>query len=210
LWLILVRSSSVRGRSPGCASLYHACMEAPGITRHRRPFLAPLWVGLLGALLLAGIAWTFFRGVTTTVVVLVSPTPKDPGTIDDPPLSAEGEARAQRLVQMFGAAAGGGAGLDAVYESEDRRAQQTAAPLAERLHRAPVVFKASEARAVAARMLREHAGGTVLVVASGAAGPQVIQELLGAERNSLAEDPNTVTMLSVPSFGRAHLMRIGY
>jgi broad specificity phosphatase PhoE len=185
-------------------------MEAPGITRHRRPFLAPLWVSLLGALLLAGIAWTFLRGVTTTVVVLVSPSPKDPGTIEDPPLSAEGEARALRLAQMFGATAESGAGLDAVYESDDRRAQQTAAPLAERLHRAPVVFKASEARSAAARILHEHAGGTVLVVASGTAWAQVIRELVGAERAVVTEDPNTLIVMSVPSFGRAHLMRLGY
>lgn len=194
----------------GRASLYHVHMEAPGITRHRRPFLAPLWVSLLGALLLAGIAWTFLRGVTTTVVVLVSPSPKDPGTIEDPPLSAEGEARALRLAQMFGATAESGAGLDAVYESDDRRAQQTAAPLAERLHRAPVVFKAPEARSAAARILHEHAGGTVLVVASGTAWAQVIRELVGAERAVVTEDPNTLIVMSVPSFGRAHLMRLGY
>ena len=75
---------------------------------------------------------------------LVGPVEKDPGTIDDPPISPEGEARAQRLAQMFG---GGGSGrIDAIYVSDDRRAQQTAAPLAERLHLTPVVFSAPTRR----------------------------------------------------------------
>ena len=193
----------------GRASLYHGRMEAPGITRHRRPFLAPLWVGFVGAVLVAGIAWTYLRGLTTTVVVIASPSPTEPGTIEDAPLSAEGETRAVRLAQMFGAP-DGAAGLDAVYQSDDRRAQQTAAPLAERLHRAPVAFKAAEARSTAGRILREHAGGTVLVVATGAARAQVIGELTGGERTGLAEDPNTLIVLSVPSLGRTHLMRLGY
>ena len=46
-------------------------MAAPGITRHRRPFLAPLWLSLLAALVLAGIAWAFYHDATTTVVFLV-------------------------------------------------------------------------------------------------------------------------------------------
>lgn len=183
-------------------------MEAPGITRHRRPFLAPLWVSLLGALILAGIAWTFLRGVTTTFVVLVTPIQMDPGTIEDAPLSPEGEARAQHLAQMLGEGALGGP--DAIYESDDRRAEQTAAPLAERLHRAPVVFKASDARSTAGRILHEHAGGTVLVVASGAALPQLIGELLGSEHVSLVEDPNALYVLSVSSFGRPRLLRLRY
>src|SRR5262249_54098683 len=54
----LVRSSSRRiGRLP---TRYHAHMAAPGITRHRRPFLAPVWVSLLVAVLLAGVGWAFY------------------------------------------------------------------------------------------------------------------------------------------------------
>lgn len=187
--------------------MMHA-MEPPGITRHRRPFLAPLWLTLLAALALGCVAWAFYRGATTTLVLLVRPVEKDPGTIEDAPLSPEGEARAQRLAQMFADTAGRG-GLDAIYESDDRRAQQTVAPLAQRLHRAPVVFGAGEARAAAARLLREHAGGTVLVVASGAVVPQMIQELEHAS-TPLPDDPNLWYVVSVPSVGRARLARLRF
>ena len=177
-------------------------MAVPGITRHRRPFLAPLWVTLLAVLLLGGVAWMFYRSATTTVVVLVRPVEKDPGSIDDPPVSPEGEARAQRLAQLFGEAGPGS--LDAIYESDDRRAQQTVAPLAERLHRAPLVFKSADASGAATQILREHAGGTVLVVASGAVLGQLIHELAGTDP-ALLQDPNAMFVLSLPSYGRAHL-----
>jgi broad specificity phosphatase PhoE len=184
-------------------------MEPPGITRHRRPFLAPLWVGLAVALVAAGIGWAFYRAGTTTVVFLVRPLEKDPGTIDDPPVSPEGEERAQRLAHMFGASGAGA--IDAIYESDDRRAEQTAAPLLERLHRAPVIFSAGDARATAARALREHNGGTVLMIASGAALPQMIGELAGSDAaQPVPDDPDLMYVISIPTFGRAHLVRLRF
>jgi len=181
-------------------------MEPPGITRHRRPFLAPLWLTLLGAVAVGAIAWAIHGSATTTVIFLVPAAPKEPGTIEDPPVSAEGEARAERLAHMFGEARGAGS-LDAVYESNERRAQQTAAPLVARLQRSPVVFGASDARTVAARALHEHSGGTVMVIASGAALAQMLRELTGTEPPADAPDPDLIYVVSIPSIGRAHLAR---
>lgn len=182
-------------------------MEAPAVTRRRRPFLAPLWLILLAAVTLGAIAWSAYRAASTTVVVLVRSPDRQPGTIADPPISADGEARAQRLAHMFGA--GGSAALDAIYASDERRAQQTVAPLAERLHRAPVVFAASDIGAATARVLREHGGGTVLVVAGSSSITQMVQELTGAQAaRAAASDPDTVYVVSVPRFGSAQLLRI--
>ncbi len=89
---------------------------------------------MLAAGVLFALGWAFYNAATTTVVFLVRPAEKTPGAIDDPPLSPEGEARAERLAHMFGDETGAGR-LAGIYESEDRRAQQTAAPLVERLHR---------------------------------------------------------------------------
>src|SRR2546430_9452548 len=183
-------------------------MDPPAITRHRRPFLAPLWLTLLAIVVIGAVAVTFYRSATTTVVLLVRPVEKQPGSIDDPPLSPEGEQRAQRLAQMLGDAGGGG-GLEAIYVSDDRRAQQTAAPLAQRLHRAPQRFSARDARAAATRMLREHAGGTVLVIGSGATVPQMIHELNGVAGAAAAPgESGLLYVVSVPRFGRGHLVRI--
>ena len=183
-------------------------MEPPGITRHRRPFLAPLWVTLLGVVLFGGIVWALYRSASTTVVFVVRPVEKEPGTIDDAPLSPEGEARAQRLAQMFGGNTGRGR-VDVIYASNDQRARQTAAPLAERLHRAPVLFSAGDARTAAVSALREHSGGTVLMVVSASALPQVIDELSGSKAPpAAADEADLIYIVSVPRFGRAHLVRL--
>ena len=154
-------------------------MEPPGITRHRRPFLAPLYLGLLAAAVLFALGWAFYSTATTTVVFLVSPVAKAPGAIDDPPVSPEGEARAE----------------------------QTAAPLIERMHRSPVVFRAAEARATVKRAVREHGGGTILIIASGAALREMVQELAGTPLDADAADDAGVYVVSVPRIGRAHIAR---
>jgi len=190
------------------AQRYDGRMDPPGITRHRRPFLAPLYLSLLAAAVFFALGWAFYSTATTTVVFLVHPVEKSPGAIDDPPVSPEGEARAERLAHMFGEESSGEGRLDGIYESDDRRAQQTAAPLVTRLHRSPVVFRAAEARTTAARALRDHAGGTLLIIASGAALPQMVQELTGtAPESAAADDADVVYVVSIPRIGRAHLAR---
>jgi hypothetical protein len=185
-------------------------MVRPGITRHRRPFLAPLWLTLLVAVVGGGMLVAAWHGATTTMVVLARPVEKIPGTINDPPLSAEGEERAQRLAQMFGAALRAGP-VDGLYVSDERRAQQTAAPLAERLHRSAVVFSAADARTTAARALREHAGGTLLIVGSAATLQQVLREL-GVEdlASTAGEETDLIYLVSMPRFGHAHVLRLKY
>jgi hypothetical protein len=183
-------------------------MEAPAVTRRRRPFLAPLWVIVLAGFALLGVAWSFYRTAGSTLIVLVRCPDKPPGAIADPPISPDGEARAQSLARVFGAARGPG-GLDAIYVSEDRRAQQAVAPLAERLHRVPVTFPAAEIRSVGARVLREHHGGTVLIVAD-AAGVAQIEQALGVEQGGVPSEPDVINLLSIPSFGPTRLLRISF
>jgi broad specificity phosphatase PhoE len=185
-------------------------MEPPGITRHRRPFLAPLWVTLLALLIATGVGYAVYRSAATTVVVLASSAEKDPGTIEDPPISAEGERRAQRLAQMFGA--GGGPGrLDALYVSGERRAQQTAAPLTELLHLAPTVYAVKDAAAVAGGLVRAHEGGAVLVIGGAAALQQFLRQLGGAAgAGEAAAEPDLLYIVSVSSFGRPRVLRLKY
>ncbi len=185
-------------------------MEPPGITRHRRPFLAPLWLTLLALLIAAVVAYTVYRGAATTVVVLASSGDKDPGTIDDPPISAEGERRAQRLAQMLATGAGPGR-LDALYVSGERRAQQTAAPVAELLHLTPTAYDARDATAVAGGLLRGREGGAVLVIGGAPAVQQFLRQLAGpGSAGQAAADPDLLYIVSVPSFGRPQVLRLKY
>jgi hypothetical protein len=184
-------------------------MEAPGITRHRRPFLAPLWLTMLALAVAVGLGWSVYREATTSVVVLTSSGGKEPGTIDDPPVSAEGEHRAQRLAQLFGSTGGAGR-LDALYVSGERRAQQTAAPLAELLHLAPVVYAASDGANVAAGLLRTHEGAATLVIGGNAAVQQILRQLAGPAAGSGAVEPDLLYIVSVPTFGRPKVLRLKY
>jgi broad specificity phosphatase PhoE len=185
-------------------------MEPPAITRYRRPFLAPLGVIPVALLVLAAVGWLIYQGANTTAVLLVQPADKEPGTIADPPVSPEGEERADRLAQMFATPAGPGQ-VDVIYESDERRAQQTAAPLAERLHQSPVVFVAGDAGSAAARAVRDHSGGTILMVASGTHIAEIVEALTGSRPSDPpSADSDVLYVISVPRIGHAHLVRIRY
>jgi phosphohistidine phosphatase SixA len=185
-------------------------MEPPVITRHRRPFLAPVWLTLLAGVVAILAAVVVYRSATTTLVVLVRPVEKDIGTINDPPLSDEGEQRAQRLANMFGDKGSVGR-VDAIYVSQSRRGEQTATPLADRLGKPAVVLPADDAKGMVSRVLREHEGGTVLVIGTSENVPQLLAALT---RQTIApaatDDVGTLFVVSVPTYGDSKVLRLKY
>ncbi|HSY08881.1 MAG TPA: phosphoglycerate mutase family protein [Steroidobacteraceae bacterium] len=185
-------------------------MEPPAITRRRRPFLAPIWLPALAGLLAVALGVYVYRSASTTTVVIVRHAEKALGTIDDPPLSPEGEQRSERLAIMLGERSGAGH-LDAIYVTNTRRTQQSAAPLAARLHLVPVVLPALEISATAARLVGDHRGGTVLFVGHSNTIPQLVRELSGKQIEPIPDDDyGEIYVLSVPRFGSASLVRLRY
>jgi broad specificity phosphatase PhoE len=189
-------------------------MEAPAIiTRHRRPFLLPVWLtfaAIFALFVVLVVAFFVYRSATTTVVVLARHAEPEIGSIQDPPLSAEGEQRAQKLAQMFGRDKGVGH-RDASYVSDARRTQQTAAPLAERLGKKVVVIPSADTRGTVSRIMREHSGGTVLIVGHSNTVPSLINELSGVEVARIADDEyDTLYVVSIPTFGHASVLRMEY
>jgi len=185
-------------------------MQPPVVTRHRRPFLAPFWVMWLLFFALLAAAFVSYRSATTTTIVLVRHAEKVMGTIEDPPLAAEGVRRAERLAQMFGDVKGGN-GLDAIYVSDTKRSQQTAAGLASRLGMKPVVYPAADVEGTARRLLREHRGGRALIVGHGDTVPALVQKLSGQAVPGIPEDEyDDVYVVTVPSFGRSSVLRLKY
>ena len=189
-------------------------MEAPAvITRARRPFLLPVWLTFAAffALFVVAIIGLFvYRSATTTVVVLARHAEKEIGTIQDPPLSEEGEQRAQRLAQMFGRGAGVGH-IDAVYVSDARLTQQTAAPLVERIGKPAVPIPAADIKGTVARVMREHKGGTVLIIGHNNTVPALVREFSDIEVAPIADDEyDTLYVVSIPSFGHANVLRMQY
>ncbi len=188
-------------------------MEAPAVTRYRTPFLAPLWLTMLAVLCVMAVAFAIFRSASTastTLVVLVQPAEKEAGTIEDPPLSPEGEQRAQLLAQLLGDTAGVGR-LEAIYVSDSRRAQQIITPLADRLGQQPTVVQNGDIGAMANRITRGHDGGTVLFVGNGGNVPQLVHELSGIEVAPASDrEHDTLYVVAIPTYGRATVLKMKY
>lgn len=92
---------------------------------------------------------------------------------DDPPLTATGEKRAELLASMLA-----DSGVDAIYVSELQRTQQTAAPLAARLHVKPTVIPANDTDALV-KAIRARNKGVVFVVGHSNKLPKIIEALGG-------------------------------
>lgn len=183
-------------------------MGPPAITRRRRPFLTPVWLILLAVLAVVGVGLFLHQSASNTIVVIVPPAAKELGTIDDPPLSAAGEVQAQQLAQQF-AATTGPDGLGAIYVGASRRAEQTAAPLAQSLGRRPVTLTSQSANGIAAQIMGEHAGDNVLVVCPQAVIADLVQVLSGQQIKP-PEGQRAAWVVTVPSYGPASVLRITY
>lgn len=84
-------------------------------------------------------------------------------------LSAAGVLRARDLVRVAGRT-----NVRAIYHSDTRRTRDTAAPLAAALHVDPIEYPAREYAPLIERILRDHAGESVLVVGHSNTVPLMI------------------------------------
>jgi broad specificity phosphatase PhoE len=185
---------------------------SPSLTRRRRTFFAPLWLlGWAGLLMLVA-AVVYWNSATTTTVVVIRHAEKQIGTIDDAPLSPQGEQRATRLAQMFGDPEAFGR-VKQIYVTDTRRTQQTAAGLAQRLRLKPVVVEGNaSAGETARRVLRENRGGLALVIGHSNTVPQIVRELSGARQVPAIgeEEFDTLYVITVPTIGKASVLRMKY
>jgi broad specificity phosphatase PhoE len=176
-----------------------------------RPFLTPVWLAAIAAVIVIAFAsWLWSRADSTTVIVIRHAEKQLDGT-PDPELTPAGSARAQLLARLFGDPNRPGS-LTAIYTSEARRAQLTVAPLAQRLGLAPIVVPSGDPRALARRVLREQAGGRVLIVGHSDTVPEIVSALSGVHDIPpiAATDYGTLYIVSVPLAGRPSLLRLSY
>ena len=89
---------------------------------------------------------------------------------DDPDLSEAGRARAESLANLLK-----DAGISAIYTSEVKRTQQTAAPLAKALHLEPSIVPAKDRGALVTKI--RSSSGNVLVVGHSNTIPDLIKAL---------------------------------
>lgn len=185
-------------------------MEPPVITRQRRPFLAPIWVAALIAAIVLGILFAGYRSLTTTTLIVTRHAEKVLGTIEDAPLTPEGENRAQNLARVLGVGSGPGR-IDAIYIMNIRSALQTAVPLASRLNIQPTMIRESDLRGLASRLLRAHRGKTVLLIVTADAVNDIVRSLSPERVKPLGEnDYGSAFAISIPSIGDSNLFEIRY
>ena len=119
-------------------------------------------------------------GVEPTVVYLVRHAERAEDGTDDPPISAEGEARAQLLAQMLR-----DAGIERIHSTRYRRTESTAAPLARTLGIEVEPYDGSDLEGLAARLLAE--GGRHLVVGHSNTTPDAVAALGGTPGEPIEE-----------------------
>jgi phosphohistidine phosphatase SixA len=136
--------------------------------------------------LMGGIAeriHAFSDGATlpVTTVLLVRHAEKT-GPEDDATLTAAGAARAQRLAEALRSA-----GVRAVFTSQFRRTQDTAAPLCKELGIEPEIVGAHDIVKLVRTIRADHGGETVLVVGHSNTVPEIAKALGVAAEITIGE-----------------------
>jgi broad specificity phosphatase PhoE len=189
-------------------------MNASRANLQHKPFLMPIWLTVLAAVAALGVAllciWIFFTANSTTVIV-IRHAEKESTTQPNPPLSPEGQARAELLARMFGEAQGAGR-VDRIYVSDTLRSKSTATPLASRLGIALNVAPNDDSKRLAHRVLRENSGKRVMIVGHSNTVPDIVAALSGWSDIPKMDDKDYGVMyiVTVPRIGRANVLRLNY
>ena len=75
----------------------------------------------------------------------------------------------------------------------------------------PLGAPAADTKGLVSRVMREHEGGSVLVIGHSNTVPELIHELGDIDVPPIGDDEyDTLYVLSIPSFGQASLLRMEY
>ena len=188
---------------------YHRRMPEPLDPSRRRPSLAPLLLPLL--VLLAAGAGIFWLGswARTTVVVLVRHAEPQASSGGDPDLSVAGERRVAALggflADLFVAGK-----VDHLYAADTRRAQQTAAPIANQFGLPINLLASNDWPTLAGRIKSDHRGETVVVVGYASTLPIVLEQLADAKADVGEDEFGSVFVVVLPSPGQPRVLRLHY
>jgi broad specificity phosphatase PhoE len=175
----------------------------------RRPFMAPLLFPLLALLLAAAGVYWISTWAKTTVVVLVRHAEAGTDASGDPDLSPAGERRVAALGTLL-ADLLADRNVDYLYAADTRRAQQTAAPVANQFKLPINVLASSDWSGIAARIRREHRGKTVAVVGYASTLPGVINQLSGQTLAMRDDEFDAIYVVVIPSPGETRVLRVRY
>jgi len=176
----------------------------------RRPLLAPLMIPMLSILAAgAGIYWLGTWARTTVVVLVRHAEARSGDNAADPDLSAAGEKRAAKLGELI-ADVLGARKPDYLYAGDSRRAEQTAAPIANHFKMPVNLLAASDWNGLAGRIKRDHRGRTVVVVGYASSLPLVLNQLSGENIAMADDDYDSIYLVIVPTPGEARVLHLRY
>src|SRR5213076_3569221 len=136
------------------------------------------------------------------VVVIVRHAEKATNGGNDPDLSSAGRARADELARILK-----DSGITAIFTSEFKRTQETAAPTATSIGVTATVIPAKDTAALAAKL--HQLNGNALVVGHGDTIPNMIKEL-GIDSPINIPDEDYSELLIVTLGDKPHLFRLHY
>ncbi len=152
-------------------------------------------------LLVLLIAWLPAYGQLT--VIFTRHAEKAATPAKDPSLTEAGKQRAELLASMLA-----DSGVNAIYVTEFQRTQQTAEPLAVRVHITPIVIPANDTEALV-RAIRARQSGVVVVVGHSNKLPEIIAALGGPKVKIPESDYDNLFVLTLgPS--QSSLLRLHY
>jgi len=136
------------------------------------------------------------------VVVIVRHAEKAANGGSDPDLSSAGRARADVLVRVLK-----DSGITAIFTSEFKRTQETAAPTAASISVAPTMVAAKDTAALVAKL--HQLSGNALVVGHGDTIPNIIKAL-GINSTINIPDEDYSELLIVTLGDKPQLFRLHY
>jgi phosphohistidine phosphatase SixA len=166
-------------------------------------------VPLLVALAAGGGIWWLGAWARTTVVILVRHAEPQSATSGDPDLSKAGEARVRGLGEYIASVLAGDK-VDYLYAADSRRAQQTAAPIANEFKLPINLLANSDWAGFASRIKREHRGKVVAVVGYATTIPAVLGELSASGVAIAEDDYDSIFLVVLPSPGPTRIFRLQY
>jgi len=179
-------------------------------SRRRRRRRRRIQIIIIYTAIAIGLAW-FFESQATTTIIFVRHAEKAATPLDDPGLSFAGRSRVAELTRQL-VDADVVAGVDAIYATPFRRAQETARPIADALDLPINTYDASDTEAILEMILKKHKGKIILVVGHSNTLPELIANL-GASKKVppiVEAEYDNIYVISIPWFGKTKTIRLRF
>jgi broad specificity phosphatase PhoE len=184
--------------------------DAANDAKRRRRRRRRIQIVLVYTAIAIGLAW-FFESQATTTIIFVRHAEKAVTGSSDPSLSEAGRARAAELARQM-ADADVIQGIDAIFATQYKRTQETAAPLADALDIPIRTYDAEDTESVLTEILADFKGKIVLVVGHSDTLGELIANVGASKRvPPIAEDEyDNLYIVSIPWFGKTKTIRVRY